>query len=113
MRPPPARTRRAGESRIRRVVSVPVYSLNTLIEKHCPQCPDFLSVDVEGLDLEILAAMDFARFRPAVICVETIDYYTQAKQSDVVDFLHTQGYRVQADTIINTILVDEKAWQGR
>ena len=57
--------------------------------------------------------MDFARFRPAVICVETIDYHTQAKQTAVVEFLCAQGYRVQADTVINTILVDEKAWQSR
>ena len=100
----------AGKVQIRSVISVPVYSINTLIEQHLPRCPDFLSVDVEGIDLEILQAMDFDRFRPAVICVETIDFYTQAKQLPVVDFLQTQGYRVQADTVINTILVDEQAW---
>ena len=103
----------SGQARIRAVVSVPVYCLNTLIEKHCPRCPDFLSVDVEGIDLEILQAMDFERFRPVVICVETIDFYTQAKQSDVIDFLRAKGYRVQADTVINTIFVDERAWAAR
>lgn len=102
-----------GKVSIRAVISVPVYSLNTLIEKYCPRCPDFLSVDVEGLDMEILQAMDFERYRPAVICVETIDFYTQEKQFTVVNFLKTKGYRVQADTVINTILVDEQAWAAR
>ncbi len=103
----------SGTVHIRAIISVPVYSINTLIEKYCPRCPDFLSVDVEGLDMEILQRMDFERFRPAVICVETIDFYTQAKQTSVVNFLQTKGYRVQADTVINTILVDEQAWAAR
>ncbi len=102
-----------GKIRIQAVLSVPVYTINTLIEKHFPRCPDFLSVDVEGIDLEILQAMDFTRFRPAVICVETIDFYTQAKQLAVVEFLQTKNYRVQADTVINTILVDNQAWAAR
>jgi len=102
-----------GRVRIRSIVSVPVYSLNTLIGKYCLRCPDFLSVDVEGLDLEILTAMDFTRYRPAVICVETIDYHTQTKQTAVCDFLQSKGYKVQADTIINTILVDAGAWNAR
>ena len=103
----------AGSAKIRAVISVPVCSLNTLIEKHLPRCPDFLSVDVEGLDLEILQALDFSRFRPAVICAETLDFSTQQKQTNVRDFLQTKNYRVQADTVINTIFVDEHAWAAR
>ena len=103
----------SGQSHIRAVISVPVYSINTLIEKYCSRCPDFVSVDVEGLDMEIFQAMNFERFRPAVICVETLDFYTQTKQTIVVDFLQTKGYRVQADTVINTILVDEQTWAAR
>ena len=102
-----------GSAKIRRVITVPVYSINTLIEKYLLRCPDFLSVDVEGIDLEILQAVDFNRFRPAVICVETIDFYTQAKQTEVLDFLRSQGYRLQADTVINSILVDSFAWDAR
>lgn len=102
-----------GTAQIRSVIDVPVYSINTLIEKHLPRCPDFLSVDVEGIDLEVLQAMNFTCYRPAVICVETIDFHTQAKQTEVIDFLRTQGYRVQADTVINTLFVDEQAWNAR
>ena len=102
-----------GRAHVRAAISVPVYSINTLIEKYCSRCPDFLSVDVEGLDMEILQAMDFTRFRPAVICVETIDFHTQAKQTAVIKFLEIQGYRVQADTVINTLFVDELAWAAR
>ena len=102
-----------GTARIERVVSVPIYSLNTLIEKHCRRCPDFLSLDVEGLDLAILQAMDFTRYRPAVICVETIDFYSQRKDQAIITFMESQGYQVQADTVINTIFVEETAWTAR
>ena len=32
--------------------------------------PHFISIDTEGVDYEILASLDFARFRPFIICVE-------------------------------------------
>ncbi|MBW1879005.1 MAG: FkbM family methyltransferase, partial [Deltaproteobacteria bacterium] len=33
---------------------------------------DLLSIDVEGLDYAILQTLDFERYRPAVICAETV-----------------------------------------
>ena len=102
-----------GFTKTKAVVSVPIYSINTLIERFCPRCPDFLSIDVEGMDLALLQSMDFARHRPVVISIETIDFQTQAKNTEITEFLCSQGYRVQADTVINTIYVDNHAWEAR
>ena len=102
-----------GFTSIESVVPVPVYSVNTLIERFCQGCPDFLSIDVEGMDLALLQSIDFVRYRPTVISVETIDFQTQAKDTEITEFLYSQGYRVQADTIINTIYVDNRAWEAR
>ena len=102
-----------GFTKIKTVVSVPVYSINTLIKRFCESCPDFLSIDVEGMDLALLQSIDFARYRPPVISVETIDFQTQAKDAAITQFLCSQGYRVQADTVINTIYVDNRAWEAR
>ena len=104
---------RNGFTKIEAVVSVPVYSVNTLIERFCQGCPDFLSIDVEGMDLAILQSIDFSRYRPAVICVETIEFQTQAKDTEITNFLRSQGYRAQADTVINTLYVDTRRWEAR
>src|SRR5580704_12499223 len=50
------------------------------------QFPDFLSIDVEGLDFTILQSIDFNKHFPKVICVEVAEYSaigTGAKKTDL------------------------------
>lgn len=96
--------RRDG-NRIRRVLRVPVRNLQSLLDEY-RTCPDFMSVDVEGMDLQILETVDWTRCRPKVLCVETIEYFTQSKRNDISDFLEERGYVVRADTHINSLFVD-------
>ncbi len=58
-----------------REMKVKVDTLTNLIDAtlHKNRPIDFLSVDVEGHDLEVLQSLDFVRYRPKVICVETWD----------------------------------------
>lgn len=85
--------------RIVRAVWVPIVSVNQIIE---------------GMDMEILRAFDFGRWRPPVFCVETLVFSERrsgaAKISDVAAFMDTQGYFVYADTYVNTIFVDRTCW---
>src|SRR5436305_366883 len=63
-----------GTHRIQEIVKVPLLSVNTILEKYFGSRPDFVSLDVEGLDLEILESFDFLKFRPHAFCVETLTY---------------------------------------
>ncbi len=68
--------------------------------------PDFLSLDVEGLDMEILNQIDYEQNYPKVICVETVGYThdgTGSKDIQLINFLESKGYFIFADTSINTI----------
>lgn len=76
----------------------------------------FLSVDVEGLDYEILKTMDFEKFRPVCICVETINFVPNGmaiKDNKIVDLLVNNGYFEYAFTGINSIFVDRDRWVNR
>lgn len=87
-------------------VIVPLRSINSVIEQYFNPWPNFISLDVEGLDLQILRSMDFDRFKPEVICVETITFSTnntEEKINDIAAFMHMKGYITYADTHINTI----------
>lgn len=98
---------------IARVANVDVVTPNEIIRKYFQGSPDFVSLDVEGLELEILEAFDLERTRPLVFCVETITYETDGsgvKLTNVIEFLTNAGYMVYADTSINTIFVDRKRW---
>ena len=104
---------RQGSVRIERVVTLPVVTVNSILEDHCRTGIDFLSLDVEGLDLAILRTMDFDIVRPKVMCVETITYSenrTGQKVKDIESFMHGNGYFTYADTNINTLFVDRQIW---
>jgi FkbM family methyltransferase len=87
-------------------ISVPLKSINTVIRENFDACPNFISIDVEGLDLDILKTIDFKQYRPDVICVETISFSitnSETKLQDTIDFMHANGYITYADTHVNTI----------
>jgi FkbM family methyltransferase len=77
--------------------------------------PDFLSLDVEGLDESILHSINWSGSRPKVICVETISYSPKrdgVKNKALIAYLESQGYLLVADTYINSIFVDKELWQN-
>lgn len=105
-----------GSQKIERVLKLPLVPINAILEEHFNPSPNFVSLDVEGLDLEILKSFNFSRFRPEVFCVETLTYTedrTEEKITDIIDLMTDQGYSVYADTYINTIFVDGNTWRCR
>lgn len=54
----------------------------------------FMSVDVEGLDLAVLQSNDWERFRPRAVVAEILDHdLGTAAQSDIAQYLDGVGYR--------------------
>lgn len=75
---------------------------------------NFISLDVEGLDLAILKSVDFKKLRPELICVETIEFSlnnTMNKDQEIISYMLTQGYRVYADTNLNTLFCRSDIFQ--
>ncbi|MGI9089226.1 MAG: FkbM family methyltransferase [Chthoniobacterales bacterium] len=97
-----------GGHRVASTVSVPRLGINELLAEHFASAPDLLSIDIEGLDLAVLQAIDLRSCRPAIICAETflpMSAETGFKDVRIHDHLLLQGYRQFADTWINTIYV--------
>ncbi len=97
--------------RVQSIVPIDLVPINNLLTRHFTAPPNFLSLDTEGMDLKILRAIDFGRTRPELLCVETLDFASQAKDMEITPYLQSVGYRVYADTFINTLYVEEGAWQ--
>src|SRR2546425_13292114 len=97
----------AGKIPVKEVIKMPLKPVNTILEKYFKnKAPDIVSIDVEGLDLEILKSMDFEKYQPKIICVETLQYDDQQngyKNTYLIDFMLTKKYAVYADTRVNTI----------
>ena len=96
-----------GKIPIEKIIKMPLVPINTILEKYfSKKTPDFISLDVEGLDLEILQTIDFTKYRPFLICVETMMYDENQKgykTNDFTEFMKSKNYSVYADTRVNTI----------
>lgn len=75
--------------------------------------PDFLSIDVEGLDFQILKSIDFDKSFPKVICVEAAEFSPTGcgkRKTELIDFLTYKGYFEFANTNLNAIMVKNEFW---
>ncbi len=70
---------------------------------------DLLSVDVEGFDLKVLQGNDWSRFRPKVVCVESVEHditgQNKKVRNDIDKFLSNKGYEKRFDNNLNSIFM--------
>ncbi|MGI8654653.1 MAG: FkbM family methyltransferase [Pyrinomonadaceae bacterium] len=100
---------------VKEEIKVPVYKLSQILDEHLPagQTIDFLSVDVEGFDYNVLVSNDWDKYRARIVVVE--DSYKDEGCSRVLDLLKSKDYEVCVKNVIilNKIaeyfLIDKKA----
>ncbi len=72
---------------------------------------NFISIYAEGLDFEIINSLDFNKYRPALFCIETVNFSNNAKsekRKDILNIMNVNNNEIFADTYVNTIFVDSK-----
>lgn len=97
--------------RLVRVIKSDLIGVNALLARFNQL--DFLNIDIEGLDFDVVRSIDFSLIRPVCICIETSNYSLNSRPSKTAkihSFLESKGYFPYADTFINTIFVDIAAW---
>lgn len=98
---------------IEQVLKVKVVNVNTILNNFFKATPTFISLDVEGLEMDILKSFDFDKFRPVCFIIETITFVGSEKVTEIIDFMISKNYKIHADTFINTIFVDNIVWSKR
>jgi FkbM family methyltransferase len=97
---------------IKEKIRVKVFPINHILDKHFNgKFPDFLTIDVEGFEMEILQNIDYSKAFPKVICVETSEFSLKGigeKRQDLIDFIKSNGYHLYADTYLNSIFIHEE-----
>jgi FkbM family methyltransferase len=103
----------AAEKEVNRsaeAVTLPMTTLATLCEQHAPAHFEFLKVDVEGAEADVLHGADFSRFRPKIIVVEAIKPLTLAPAWDEWEpLLAGHGYHYVWDDELNRYYVAHEA----
>lgn len=85
--------------------NIKTVKLQEMLAKHLPghQLIDFLSLDVEGIELEVLLSNDWSKYRPTVLLVESL----HLKNKDVLQqYLNQYNYQLIAQTVHNLYFRD-------
>jgi FkbM family methyltransferase len=88
-----------------------VYPLSKILEEYLPigQEIDFLNVDVEGKDFEVLKSSDWSRFRPKVVLVEILSSsIEEVFESPIYIFMKENGYIFFAKTFNTCFFVENE-----
>lgn len=97
---------------IRGTIKVPIVPLDQIVAEHLDgKWPDLLSIDVEGLDFEVLAAAHFGNGQPMVICAEAISGAGTDDSSRLVGLLKGRGYVPYFRTLGNIIFLHASGYQ--
>lgn len=86
-------------------IEVPALTINQIVSNFCQwgKFPNFLSVDIEGLDYDVLASADFENLGyPDVICVEALRYRQPER---LVELMKSRGYEVLIRIAINLVFI--------
>jgi FkbM family methyltransferase len=98
--------------KVAEIKKIPVQNINEVFAKYFPkQPPDLISIDVEGLDFDIIKCIDLHNYRPCVFCVETVSFLSHGEnviKNEMKKHFNDHGYKVYAETGINTIFIDSK-----
>ena len=93
-------------------IEVPVYTLDEIYKKYFASVPTIVSLDVEGLEMDILKSTNFEKYRPYIFIIETIEYREKIsvtnKRNDIIDFMQKNDYVEYAFTGVNSIFIDKR-----
>ena len=87
---------------VEKTINMPTLPLSKILDKYLPSGEEinFLSVDVEGLDLTVLASNDWSKYRPKVVLAEVLGSSLNKLEKDpVYNYMATQGYTLFAKLI--------------
>lgn len=94
---------RAGHKVIE-TLELPVLPLKDIFEKYYPDKKvDFISVDVEGFDLEVLKSNDWSKYRPVFVILEIL-----RGKEDLIDYMSSINYSMAYNNWTNGIFLDQE-----
>jgi FkbM family methyltransferase len=106
-----------GKPELVREIRMRTRTLKSVLDERLPpgQSIDFMSVDVEGFDLQVLRSNDWSRYRPWAVAVELpVRTLEEAVDSPITRYMKDQGYEARAKTVVlehvgTVVLVDQQA----
>jgi len=90
-------------NKVTKTVDVSVFTLNSLLQQYPHvKTVDYLNIDAEGFEMEVLSGLDFSLFAPRLISIEQNDIlnFEDVLSSVVAKYLISKGYSPYAKNIL-------------
>ena len=92
-----------GQIKFIRKISVPVYSLKEILDCYHVKEIDFMSIDVEATELEVLQSNDWDKYRPTWLLIEQMEECRDIMGSEVYRYLEAMGYEFRTKINITSV----------
>ena len=101
--------------KLREIMKVQVQPLLQVLNSHLNsnQQIDFMSVDVEGLDFDVLKSNDWSKYRPKFVLAEILgSSLHEIQQGEIAQFMRDQNYVLYAKCV-NTVFFQDSLVQWK
>lgn len=96
-----AKQYQAGNWELESVIPIETFTVAEILDRHCPPGKkiDFMSIDVENLEMKVLGSNNWERYSPEVLVIEILDCPAEnVMNTEVFRFLSGKGYLFFAKT---------------
>ncbi len=102
--------------KLKNKMKIQMYKMQDIMKEYVRSDIDFITIDTEALDLEVLKSNNWEKYRPKLLCIETIDFadlLTSTKDSsdrkrEISKYLSEKGYKEYFSNGLNTLYIDSK-----
>ncbi len=93
---------------IEQVYKIKTRSINSIINEYCKSVPELISIDIEGLDFDILKSLDYSKYRPKIIIAEMAGYdkLKENESQAMADFMKNHKYLWWGNVGYSSIFLD-------
>ncbi|MFO7962487.1 MAG: FkbM family methyltransferase [Desulfobacterales bacterium] len=89
-------------------ITVPILPLSNILDRYLEinRMIDFMTIDAEGMDFEVLKSNNWEKYTPRIVVMESLDCDTinDVLASPPVRYLNRYGYEVIAKTLLSVFL---------
>ena len=96
-----------------KIKKIKTTTLNRLLKRNRIKKVDFMNIDIEGHELEVIKTLNFKHFDIKVICIEIVNYefYSKKiknKKNEIFKVLKKNNYRLKFKPAVNYIFVKKE-----
>lgn len=101
---------------LRKKSKIQILRLENIMKKYVKSPIDFMTVDAEAMDLDVLKSSNWEKYRPKLLCIETIDFIdlltstkrNLSRKNSITEYLSKKGYKEIFTNGLNTFYKDEQ-----